>query len=66
LDLRSLKEVFFSPEVYKIFTEKKVPNLINVIKADVYSLGLVLLKVGLLSSVNDIYTRKGIDLNILE
>lgn len=65
LDLRNMKEIFFSPEAYKIFTDREVPDKMDVIKNDVYSLGLVLLKVGLLSSVNDIYSREGINFSKL-
>jgi serine/threonine protein kinase len=60
LNLREYKELFFSPEVFKMFVDRSF-DFINVIKSDVFSLGLVLLKVGLLESVNDIYSKSGLD-----
>lgn len=60
IDLRTLKEVFFSPEAYRFLTEKNSNSKFHVIKSDVYSLGLVLLRVGLLQNINEIYTKNGI------
>lgn len=47
-------DLYLSPEKFRFLRTQKEPSF-NVVKSDVFSLGLVLLEAGLLHKIQDIY-----------
>lgn len=60
--LRTGKEIFMSPEMFRAILEGQTEIKYNPFKSDIFSLGLVILEAGLFESVQGIYDRSQKDL----
>ena len=64
-NLKKKYDLYMSPALYSALTQRKSKIKHNPYKSDAFSLGLVILEAGLLSSVQPIYKEKEIDMETL-
>ncbi len=67
LDLKNGKDLYLSPEIFTNLSKRNIKFKLNPFKSDLFSLGLVILQLGTLKSIQKIYDKQTgkIKMNVL-